>query len=259
MTRTRILVGLAALATVSLLVFGALGAAFGSAFLGNAPMQDGQRLADGSVQLVVDGFVAAYVVEAPAGLVLVDAGNDPEGAAILAALAARGAGPEDVSAVLITHGHPDHLGAIGKLPKAEVLALADEVPLLTGEEAARSPVGRWMGASDTGVRATRTVRDGERLQVAGAEVQVFAIPGHTDGSAAWLLNGVLFLGDSAGADTEGVVKPATWVFSNSLEVNDASLRGLAERLTPRGSEVKALAFGHTAPLEGFQPLARYRE
>lgn len=86
--------------------------------------------------------VGAYLVAHASGLVLVDTGMDATGQALDLALADAGASWSDVSDVVITHGHPDHIGALGHVrqvaPAASVLArpadeLMDAAPLLDGD------------------------------------------------------------------------------------------------------------------------------
>ena len=61
----------------------------------------------------------------------VDAGLDASGAAILAELKSAGAQPQQVLAVLITHGHADHYAAATLSPKAEVCGGADDIAMMT--------------------------------------------------------------------------------------------------------------------------------
>ena len=57
------------------------------------------------VTVSMEGFeVNSYVVHAPEGDIIVDAGAEPE--KILAATRAP------VAAILVTHGHADHVGAL---------------------------------------------------------------------------------------------------------------------------------------------------
>jgi glyoxylase-like metal-dependent hydrolase (beta-lactamase superfamily II) len=69
--------------------------------------------------------------------------------------------------------------------------------------------------------------------------------------------GVLFFGDSAGGAKDGTMMPAVRLFSKEPDRNVASLKELEARLQPRAAEVKALAFAHTGPLEGFAPFQTF--
>jgi glyoxylase-like metal-dependent hydrolase (beta-lactamase superfamily II) len=101
------------------------------------------------------------------------------------------------------------------------------------------------------------LKDGEVITVGDTRVEAFSVPGHTPGSAVYLAHGVLFFGDSAGASKTGEVMKAVRLFSKDSAQNVASLKGLTARLAPRKAEIRALAFGHTGSLAGFEPLAAF--
>ena len=106
----------------------------------------------------------------------------------------------------------------------------------------------------------RGLRDGETVLLNEMPVQVFAVPGHTGGSAAYLVNRVLFMGDSADATTEGALRAAVWAFSDDPAQNRASLVRLHQRLTEEGEAVEAIAFAHSGVLvQGLAPLAAFAE
>ncbi len=226
---------------VGVAVLGALlgGVAY-SVFGDSRPITDGQLLAEG-VSTVKDGFVSVFVLDVgPGKVALVDAGNDKEGTAILGALAKRGLTKESVVAIFLTHGHPDHTAGCALFPAAEIYALETELPLL----------------GDT-VKVTHPLHDGDRTDVGELHVETFAVPGHTAGSAVFLSRGVLFFGDSAGATSAGDVKKAVRLFSKDSSQNFAQLKALASRLAPRAAEIKELAFAHTGPLVGLEPLTHF--
>jgi glyoxylase-like metal-dependent hydrolase (beta-lactamase superfamily II) len=225
-----------------------------SAFAGTAALEDGVEL-EGVARIVKDGFVGVGVVDLGDGKVaLIDAGNDAQGKAVLAELSRRKVGPEAVQAVFLTHGHQDHLAGCHLFPGASIYALEGDVALAEGRESMKSPMGRFIGAKPTGVKITRALADGETLTLGGRSIRVFAIPGHTAGSAAYLVSGVLFLGDSAGSSKDGKLLGAPWAFSDDSAQNRASLRALADRLRPMAGEVKALVPAHSAVLRGPEPL-----
>jgi hypothetical protein len=88
-------------------------------------------------------------------------------------------------------------------------------------------------------------------------VTSFLIPGHTDGSAAYLAGGTLYLGDSADSGKDGNVLPAKRLLSNDIEENRAPLKKLAEKLKPQASEIQFMEFDHSGPLQGIAPLLNF--
>ena len=245
------------LAAVVLVLVVAVVALFASAMSGTSAISDGERLAPG-VQVVKDGFVSAFILDAGEGAVaLVDAGNDKKGTAILAALARRGLGPEAVKAIFLTHGHGDHTAAVPLFPHADVYALAEEEPVIEGTAKGRSPMSFLMPRRPTGISARHLLGDGDEITVGVTTVRAFAVPGHTRGSAAYLSRGVLFFGDSASARKNGELAPAVWLFSDSRDENVTSLKALAARLAADHAHVETLAFAHSGPLAGVESLARF--
>ena len=229
----------------------------GSAFLGRQAIPDGFEI--NGIRIVRDGFVSVAVVPMGEGEVaLVDAGNDPSGEAVRAELSRRGLMPEAVKAVLITHGHRDHISGVAAFPNAAVMALAAEVPLAEGRAGARGPVTRFFPARPTGVKVTLPLQDGDGAMLGETMVRVFAVPGHTGGSAAYLVNGVLFLGDSADATSAGELRGAPWAFSDDAAQNRRSLVRLHQRLVEEALTVQAIAFAHSGVLvNGLVPLAAF--
>lgn len=224
-----------------------VGGLVGVTFMGRQPVVDGFET--GGIRIVADGIVTSAVVSVgPGKVALIDAGNDVDAVALLAELSRRQLGPESVVAIFLTHGHPDHTGGAGKFPNAEVMALDREVALVEGREGATGPLLRLMPVSPTGVQVDRALEDGERVTVGEVTVQVFALPGHTPGSAAYLVNGVLFVGDSADSTSGGRLQGSAWMFSDSQQNNIASLARLSQRLRQDGLSVAAIAPAHSGVL-----------
>lgn len=232
-----------------LVVVALFGGLFWYLFGGLQSQNAGLTLGPGA-EPVYDGFSTVFLLNAGDGpLALIDAGNDASGAAILAALQNRNAGPGDVAAIFITHAHPDHDAAIALFPQATVYAMQREVPVAQGKEEYGSTFSKVTGAVNPyPFEVGHPLQDGETVTVGNLEVTAFAVPGHTPGSAAYLAQGVLYLGDAAMIGSDGTVKGPTKPFSTDAAQGVASLKHLGEELQPRAEEVKVLATAHSGGL-----------
>jgi glyoxylase-like metal-dependent hydrolase (beta-lactamase superfamily II) len=229
---------------------------FAVTFMGRRGLVDGYEL--NRVRVIADGFAGIGVIRLDDGRVaLVDAGNDAEGEAILAELERRHLGPDAVAAVLITHGHGDHIAAIGRFPRSEVMALDREVPLVEGRAGGRGPLTRLFPVRPTGITVTRPLRDGDVVTLGGVPIRVYAVPGHTTGSAAYYIDGVLLVGDSADVTSDGALQGAPWLFSDDQAENRASLARLEQRVVADGLDVKAIVPAHSGAAEGIAALKNF--
>jgi hydroxyacylglutathione hydrolase len=204
------------------------------------------------VFMIDDGYVAAFAITGAAGEVaLIDCGNDPDGKALLLGLKKKGINPEDVRTIFLTHGHPDHTAACRLFPRADTLAMPEEVPLAEAKEPPRALIPRLLGVQpQKAAKITRTLKDGEEVYVGDTTVTAYAVPGHTAGSAAFVARDVLFLGDNAMTTADGKLEGAPPGFTDDRQQNLASLKKLAERLTQNETAITALAVGHNGPLAG---------
>jgi len=152
--------------------------------------------------------------------VVVDPGpDDPAHAAAIGAAVSE-SGADAVGLVVLTHGHPDHAaGAAAFAARAGAPVRAAEPSLCAG------------GGPLT---------DGERLVVAGLELDVVATPGHTADSVCLLLEAehALVTGDTVlGAGSTVVARP-----DGELAAYLASLRRLRRLVDERG--VRRVLPGH---------------
>lgn len=202
------------------------------------------RKAYGPAIAMIDLFTSCYLVKTDVGPILVDACWRPE--ELRVRLAENGVKPEDVGTVLFTHGHQDHVAGLSMLPNARIAALADEQETLT----------KYV-KGDPAIDDVLT--DGQVLRFGATEVRVYAVPGHTAGSAAFFIDGVLLLGDNALVTAKGALGPVPKDRSADPDLNVRSMVALADRLKAEGREVRWLAPAHSGGVEGGAALQTFAD
>ncbi len=137
-------------------------------------------------------YIYRNVEEKEKEVLLIDPGD--RGGQIYEALRGKGF---RVGAILLTHGHFDHIWGANELRKlsgAQIYAFEGEKDVC---EDAFANVSSQAGRAET-VAADHYERDGSVLELAGFTVRLIATPGHTHGSCCYYLEEekVLFSGDT---------------------------------------------------------------
>jgi hydroxyacylglutathione hydrolase len=174
------------------------------------------------VTLSMNGFeVNSYVVHAPEGDIVVDAGAQPE--KILGATRAP------VAAILVTHGHADHVDAL------------EPVRRETG-----APVYMHPADAEGKVRDYEPLEDGQALDVAGFGISVLHTPGHSPGSVTFVVGHDQIVGDLIlpGSVGRTDIQGASW------EEIEISIR----RVIPLWEEETRLYTGHGPVLTAIEEL-----
>jgi len=120
---------------------------------------------------------------------IVDPGDEPE--RLLEAIDALRV---QIEAILITHCHFDHIGAVAPIAAATgapVYCPEIEKPIL-------ADVMKWVppgfGPFES-YDADHTLKGGERLTIAGTDIEVLFTPGHSPGHLTYAVPGALLSGD----------------------------------------------------------------
>lgn len=105
-------------------------------------------------------------------------------------------------AILLTHGHFDHIGAVSKLRdyyKIPVYASKNEAALLSDSTLNLS----GMIGGNYSIIADKLLEDNETLDLIGLHIQCIATPGHTSGSISYLIENCCFSGDTIFEESYG--------------------------------------------------------
>lgn len=97
-------------------------------------------------------------------------------------------------AVLLTHGHYDHIGGCGALFEAGVPIYcgADERQLIFSDDNRAI----FHGIEIPYFEIFKTLQDGEKLSLCGLDISVLSTPGHTAGGVSYIIGGNVFSGDT---------------------------------------------------------------
>ncbi len=106
-----------------------------------------------------------------------------------------------ITAVLLTHAHFDHAGNAKAMQDdgAEIIvSKIDAEKLAKGQTLATA-----FGRQENQLIADRTFDDGDLLELEGIKIKALLTPGHTDGSACFIVDDMLFSGDTLFYETVG--------------------------------------------------------
>jgi glyoxylase-like metal-dependent hydrolase (beta-lactamase superfamily II) len=130
------------------------------------------------------------------------------------------------AAILITHGHFDHLGGVADLAEGT----GAEVSMPAGERDLLERYGEYAPVGTPGRAYTpeRLLEGGETIDVADLSFECVAIPGHSPAHVAFYTDGHLFSGDLIFAGSVGRTDLPGADWDTLLD----SVRTLADRYQP---------------------------
>lgn len=172
----------------------------------------------------------AYIVRANVEAqraVIVDPGEEPQ--RLLDGARALGV---EIEAILVTHCHFDHIGAVAPVAEATgapVYCPEVEAPVL-------ADITKWtmpgFGPFESW-NAEHTVKGGERLELAGLDIEVLFTPGHSPGHVTYAIGPSR---SERGADQEPAARAASAEAAEALLSGDVLFQGSVGRVDLPGGD-----------------------
>jgi glyoxylase-like metal-dependent hydrolase (beta-lactamase superfamily II) len=213
-----------------------------------------KRVIDG-VHLVPMGMANAYLIEGNDGLTLIDAGYPHKETAVFEAIRKLGRSPHELKHLILTHGHPDHIGSAAAIVRETAartymhpldITVAETGgpfrPLRAAPGLLRRLLCKLLFHPDERVGPVaidQPLTAGELLPIAGG-FEVIHTPGHCAGQVAllWHPARMLFAGDVC-MNVMGLGDPVGFEDLDQGRVSQRKLASLS---------FDAAGFGHGEPI-----------
>lgn len=102
----------------------------------------------------------------------------------------------NITSIIITHGHIDHITAVDVVKEAtgaKILIHREDAPMLVdGKKNLSHFMGNLKGYSAADVQ----LKEGDTIKVGNLELKVLHTPGHTPGGICLVVEGMIFSGDT---------------------------------------------------------------
>ncbi len=201
------------------------------------------------------------------GLTLIDAGFRGRTTHILKEIRRLGYSPSDVTSIIVTHHHADHVGSLAALKKvtqARIVAHPSDAPYINGRLPQPGPARPWWLNrallplyqlwKTTPVDVDVLVNDGDDLPILGS-TKVLHTPGHTPGSICLFVQHkrLVIAGDLL-AHRRRLSLPAK-AFTVDIAQEIQSIRKVASL------DFDVICFGHGSPIvhQARVAIARFAE
>lgn len=144
------------------------------------------------IRLIVAGSTNSYIVfNENKDAIIIDPGAEAN--RIINTIEKEGL---NVEAILLTHAHGDHIGALDEVRehfKVEVYLHSDELIIYENDAYNFAP---YMGGKSPSKAPDHFFLDGDILEFKTGTFEILHTPGHTPGSSCFIINKLIFTGDT---------------------------------------------------------------
>ncbi|MBI5680421.1 MAG: MBL fold metallo-hydrolase [Methanobacterium sp.] len=152
---------------------------------------------------ILERFVYSYLINGNE-ICLIDSGVSSSKEIIFNYMDKIGLRPDDISLMILTHSHPDHIGSaksIQEKSNCEIAAHQGEIPWIEDVELQEKerPVPNFHSLVEGSVNVNMNLADGDLIDLGGdITLKVIHTPGHSKGSISIFIEEecVLFTGDA---------------------------------------------------------------
>lgn len=203
-------------------------------FLGGDPGQTARI--NERLLMVRSGNVDMYLVQSGEEYIAFDACDSLETEA--EGLKKLGVDPQAVKALFLTHSDYDHVSAAALFSNATVYLPKKETSYLDGSRKRRM-LHFIVSKMALPVERYETLEEGQTVEACSMKIASIPMPGHTVGSTAYLVDGILMAGDALLLKGGKAVQPMK-VFTEDMEEARRSIAAVAA--VPG---ISAICTGHT--------------
>jgi glyoxylase-like metal-dependent hydrolase (beta-lactamase superfamily II) len=129
--------------------------------------------------------------------------------------------PEEITDIFLTHSDFDHVGGTTLFKNANIYISEKEEPMINGKKARRFIV------HNRKLSKYKTLKNEEALNINGIEIKLIETPGHTDGSASYLINNsYLITGDLLYLTRNKLIKPFLYINNMDHRQDKESIKNI---------------------------------
>jgi glyoxylase-like metal-dependent hydrolase (beta-lactamase superfamily II) len=233
---------------------------------GLAPLKNREVLPGGVVR-IVDGHSSFFVV--PVGnhkYVLIDAGVDKKAIELQQYMYENDILEEDIVGGLITHGHSDHIGGFHVFNRMPIHVGREDSDVIRGNKRSQGLLPRAIdylpnhrGAKIPGLEP-KIISDNQIISYGDVAFRGYAVAGHTDGSFAYSLEGVLepilFPGDVIVHKKDGSIGLPPRLVTADTKANETAVINLTRRVSESNFPPLIVAPSHSG-VGDFDAMKRF--